>query len=190
MQQTGEGRVVVQEWVSLDGYAAGPAGETDVMRGVDETADARSQEYNATLLDGVHAVLLGSRTYRQFVEYWPTSTEPIAAGVNAVPKVVASSSLSTAPWGEHTPADVVVDAHAYVREHRSTGSGILLVWGSLALARSLVAAGEVDELDLFVSPTWLGQGTPLLDAAPAPALEQLASEDWGTVTHLRYRLVG
>lgn len=190
MPRDSTGRVVVQEWVSLDGYAAGPDGEADVMRGVDEAADARSQAYNATLLDDTRAVLLGSRAYRQFVSYWPTSDEPIAARVNAVPKIVASSTLGIAPWGAHPPAGVVADAHAVVREHRATSSGTLLVWGSLALVGSLVEAGEVDELDLFVSPTWLGRGTPLIGAGPPLTLAQLASEDWGTVTHLRYRVVG
>jgi len=190
MPENPSARVIVQQWVSLDGFASGPNDETDIMATVDAEADARSQEYNQNFLSGASAVLLGSRTYRKFVEYWPTADEPIAARVNGMRKVVASATLSSAPWGDHEPAIVVDDAVTYARQFRSEESGALVVWGSLDLTRSLMDAAQVDELDLFVAPVWLGSGTALLGTGQESRLRQVLSEDWGTITHLRYRLGG
>lgn len=181
--------VTVQQWVSLDGFAAGPTGEMEVMRAVDEDADARSQSYNEQVLADVAGVLLGRRTYEQFVEYWPTATEPIARRVNAVPKTVASRSLVAAPWGDLEPAAVVADAADHVERFRDQGSGRLLIWGSLEMTASLLDSDQIDELDLFIAPIWLGAGRPLLTPATPCRLRQLSSEDWGTITHTRYRIL-
>jgi dihydrofolate reductase len=120
-------RVVVQEWVSLDGYASGPTDEMDIMSVVTEDADQRSQSYNAEFLAQASEVLLGSRTYRTFVKYWPTADEPIADRVNKLPKIVASTSLQSAPWGEHAPATIVPDAAEHIRRFRRDGEGMLVV---------------------------------------------------------------
>lgn len=179
-------RVVVQEWVSVNGMASGIGGEMDVMGVVDEAADARSQEYNRDLLADAAGILLGSATYRQFVEYWPTAEEPIAPYINSLPKFVASRSGEAVPWGAHAPATRVDDAAAFVREHRSAGTGTLVIWGSLALAESLIEAHLVDEIDLFVAPVWIDDGSPAIGWGDH-RLEQLVSEDWGSITHIRYR---
>jgi dihydrofolate reductase len=182
-------RVIVQQWISLDGRAAGPTDEMDVMHVVDEQADQRSQAYNLQVLEDTAVVLLGRRTYEKFVGYWPTATEAIAPRVNGIPKVIASRSMDPAPWGDHAPATITDDAVAFVEEFRTRTLGTLVVWGSLDLCASLLAAGQVDELDLFIAPVWVGEGVPLLSSASAVRLEQLASEDWGTITHARYRVV-
>ncbi|WP_194422414.1 dihydrofolate reductase family protein [Microbacterium abyssi] len=187
MTATNRARVIVQEWVSLDGFASGPIDETEIMSVVDEDIDRRSQTYNEEFLAGADAVLLGSRTYRKFARYWPTATEPIANRVNELPKIVASTTLDSAPWGQHAPATVVADAEEYVAQFRQDGEALLVVWGSLNLTRSLLRAGLVDELDLFVAPIWLGEGTPLLDIGRV-RVEQLVSENWDALTHVRYRI--
>lgn len=189
MSESKSPRVVVQEWVSLDGFASGPTDEMDIMSVVTDDTDQRSQSYNAEFLAEASAVLLGSRTYRKFVEYWPTADEQIADRVNELPKIVASTSLESAPWGDHAPATVVADVEDHVRQFRRNGEGTLVVWGSLALTHSLMDAGLVDELDLFVTPVWLGEGTRLLPGSRV-RVEQLSSEDWGELTHLRYRVTG
>jgi dihydrofolate reductase len=178
--------VVAQQWVSLDGYASGDVGETAVMEVVDAEADQRSQEYNESLAERVSRVLLGRRTYEAFSSYWPEAEERIAPFVNRVPKTVASTTLSAAPWGRHDPAEVAHDGVAFARRFRQEESGVLLVWGSLALTGALAEAGVLDELDLFLSPVLLGSGTRLLTGSHR--LRQLTSESWSTVTHLRYAL--
>lgn len=182
MAESAAARVIVQQWISLDGYAAGDD-EDAIFNAVPAEADLRSQRYNEALLNEVSEVMLGRRTYEMFRDYWPTAGEPIAAGINGIPKVVASRSLAAAPWGTFAPAKVCRDAVGYVRQR---GHGTLLVWGSIELVHGLLAAGQLDELDLFVSPIWLGGGRPLLPAGTAVGLRQTASEDWGGVTHLRY----
>ncbi|WP_239143475.1 dihydrofolate reductase family protein [Actinoplanes philippinensis] len=77
----------------------------------------------------------------------------------------------------------------HVRAQRAAGARII-VWGSVSVMRALLAAGEVDELELFVAPIALGAGTPLLapGAAPLP-LRLTSSESWaGGVVRLRYAI--
>ncbi|SDS85976.1 dihydrofolate reductase family protein [Microterricola viridarii] len=182
MAQDGAARVIAQQWISLDGYAAGHD-EDAIFSAVPAEADLRSQRYNEALLNDVDQVMLGRRTYEMFREYWPTASEPITAGINGIPKVVASRTQAAAPWGAFAPATVCRDAVEFVRQ---CGGGTLLVWGSIDLVHTLLTAGLLDELDLFVSPIWLGAGRPLLPAGSTVGLRQSASEDWGGVTHLRY----
>src|SRR5271154_2567208 len=79
--------------MTLDGYVGGPAGEIDwAMRTLDAGATAWIEE---TLWQaGAH--LIGRRTYADMVAYWPTSTEPLAVPMNAIPKIVFSRSGSLA----------------------------------------------------------------------------------------------
>jgi dihydrofolate reductase len=81
---------------------------------------------------------------------------------------------------------VVPDAVAHVRERRCEPGGDLLIWGSLALMRSLLEAGEVDELDLFVAPIALGAGTPLVAQGGPYRLQQIDVEVWPSAVHIRY----
>lgn len=176
--------VVAQQWVSLDGYASGVDGEEEIFAAVGADSDAASQEYNARFLPSVTEVLLGRRSYEKFVGYWPTAQEPIADRVNAIPKTVCSTTLTRAPWGSHEPAGITADAVEHVRR----ADGLVLVWGSLRLTAALLAAGVLDELDLFLAPVVLGAGIPLVPPGLHPRLRQLTSEPLGSVTHLRYRI--
>ncbi len=185
-------RVLVQQWVSVDGMAAGPHGEDDVFDAVPDFSP--SDRHNASLLDSVDEVLLGRRTYEEFVGYWPTADgEALAPRINALPKTVASTTLGAAPWGDGAPARVVADAVAHLRSRRAAGGdGTTIVWGSLTVVRALLSAGLVDEIELFVAPLLLGAGTPLLDPAGPPVrLVLRESETWpGGTMRLRYGVSG
>lgn len=184
--------VIAQQWMSVDGYAAGPGGEGDLFDTVPPAAEAASQQANALLVDQIDEVLLGRTTYASYVQFWPASDEPIAPRVNAVSKTVCSTTLSDAPWGDHAPARVVRDAVAHVRGRRADAAAAgptLLVWGSLSVQQALLAAGELDQLDLFVAPVALGAGRPLLDPGTRVSLEQLAVEDLGGASRVRYRVL-
>ncbi|GAA4862669.1 dihydrofolate reductase family protein [Actinomycetospora straminea] len=187
-------RVVAQQWISVDGFAAGPTGEGEIFAHVPAESDRRSMAINETLLGEVETVLLGRRTYEVFVAFWPTEHSrdvPVAPLVNAVPKLVASTTLAAAPWGDHAAAEVVSDAVAHVRDLRAGPGGLVLVWGSLALMRSLLAAGLVDELDLFVAPVALGGGTPLIAPGRPVGLRQIAGEVFPAGgAHLRFAVAG
>lgn len=185
-------RVVAQQWISIDGFAAGPTDESDIFAGVPQESDRRSMEINAEFLADVGTVVLGRRTYESFVQFWPTDQSrdvPVAPLVNAVPKLVASTTLPAAPWGDHAPAEVVPDAVERVATPRAGSGGLVLVWGSLALMRTLLDAGQVDELDLFVAPIALGAGTPL--AGRALDLRQIGGEVFPAGgAHLRFAVTG
>jgi dihydrofolate reductase len=178
-------RVIAQQWISLDGFASGPDGEGDIFAAVEDFTG--SEKYNRILLDSVDQVLLGRRSYESFVRFWPMAGgEPMAARVNTVEKVVFSTTLEAAPWGDFAPAKVVRDAVAHVREAKQAPGGALLMWGSLELMRSLMREKLVDELDVFVAPVLLGAGTPLVAPDGPYALTQLDGEVWGSSVHCRY----
>ena len=155
-------RVIVQELVSLDGYAAGPDDELDFFETVTDYSEVDAD--NLELLEDVDTVLLGAQTYRLFADYWPTAEgEPVAKAVNTIAKVVFSATLDSAPWGRWDPARVVgADAIDEVARLKQEPGGDLIVWGSLSLAQSLLRAGLVDVLQLRVLPIALGRGRPLI----------------------------
>ncbi|KAF0959773.1 dihydrofolate reductase family protein [Rhodococcus sp. T7] len=196
MSDTGRGvphrRVVVQELTSLDGFVAGRSGELDFFEAVPDYGEV--DRYNLRLLAGTDLALLGRRTYQMFSDYWPTEQaqgEVVAETVNSIPKLVFSSTLDSAPWGDREPAQLWSgDAVDRVQRLRQEQSGDMIVWGSISLARSLLAAELVDEIQLHVIPVLLGHGRRFLDEDTGMhSLTLLESKgyDSGVVT-LRYRV--
>ncbi len=157
------GRLIVQEWVSADGYVADAAGDFDFGGSVADWSAISSDQLR--LLDRVGTIVLGRRTYEMFAAFWPgvdPATEPVAEPLNALPKVVFSETLPTAPWGDFAPARIDAgDLGERIARLRSATSGDLLVWGSISLAQSLLREGLVDELRLYVCPVALGAGRSL-----------------------------
>ncbi len=100
-------RVVVQELTSLDGFVAGRSGELDFFDAVPDYGEV--DRYNLRLLADTDLALLGRKTYQMFSDYWPTEQaqgEVVAETVNAIPKLVFSSTLDSAPWGDRGPAQL------------------------------------------------------------------------------------
>lgn len=147
--------IIVDEIVSVDGFASRLNGDIDFFverEGLTEAVGA------AERMGRVAAVLLGSQTYREFSEYWPTQ-DPVLP-VNRLPKHVLSNSLESAPWGAKAPARVErgSDAATVARRLEKKYGGDVIVWGSLAVAEALLAARAVDELWLRVVPVAIGVG--------------------------------
>ncbi|SMH35172.1 Dihydrofolate reductase [Rathayibacter oskolensis] len=166
------GELVVQQFVTADGFAASPGGAFDVFEGVG-TEMADFEERNTARMPGVGSILLGRATYEMFVQYWPTAVsdgELIADAINLTPKHVVSSTLTEAPWGTFDPASVIgIDDVAGVVER----PGDTLVWGSLTLTQHLFAANAVDRVRLVVLPTAIGRGIPWSPEGVPLALELL-----------------
>jgi dihydrofolate reductase len=178
--------VLAQQWISVDGFLAGTNGEADVFAAVGDFS--ASEAHNTALLKNVDEILLGRRSYEAFAAFWPSADdEPMAHLVNALPKTVCSTTLQAASWGAHAEPRVAPDAVAHIRAQRPTDNRTIL-WGSVSVMRTLLAAGEIDELELFVAPIALGSGTPLLAAGGAPLSLRLRDfETWpGGVLRLRY----
>jgi dihydrofolate reductase len=176
--------VIVQELVSVDGFVAGPSGELEFFEAVSDYS-AVDQD-NLSILDQVDTILLGSKTYRMFVEYWPTAEDELMADVvNSTPKIVFSSTLDRAPWGRFEPARVLKGSAVdhLQRLRREPGQG-LMVWGSISLAQSLLKAGLVDEMQLRVIPTMVGHGRTLLaEDTGGVARPSLASDEHSQGAH-------
>ena len=155
------GKLLVHQFVSLDGYAADDNGDFSLFEG----GEVRTPEFDLELLvrlQLVDAILLGATTYRMFADYWPTpasASQLIAPSINTIEKIVFSSTLESAPWGEFAPARVESgDAVEAIRALKEEKFGDLLVWGSLTLTDALFAAGLVDSVRISVLPVILGSG--------------------------------
>ena len=177
-------RVIVQELVSVDGFVAGPSGELEFFEAVSDYSEV--DQDNLSILDQVDSILLGSKTYRMFVEYWPTAEDELMAEVvNSTPKIVFSSTLDNAPWGRFEPARVLKgSAVDHLQQLRREPGRDLMVWGSISLAQSLLKAGLVDEIQLRVIPTMVGHGRTLGSLQGAQAeLGEVGQEDVREANH-------
>ena len=156
-------RLILEEWLSLDGYAVDKAGTLDFFPASD--VDQFSDRDQLAFLESVDTILLGRRTYELFVDYWPAATpdkEIIADRLNALPKLVFSNTLSEAPWGEWPPARVVHgDAVTEIKRLKEQDGKHMVLWGSVSLAQKLIAADLIDEYHFQLCPTLVGGGRPL-----------------------------
>jgi dihydrofolate reductase len=160
-------RLVLKMSMTLDGYVAGPKGEKDwAMR----TAHPDGKAWVGETLSQAGAHLVGHNLYNDWVRYWPTSTDPLAAAMNSTPKIVFSRSgtlgpnPATAPGWEDTRV-LGTDLAADVEALKAEPGKDLLAQGGATFARSLVQLNLVDEYRLVVHPVVLGAGLPLFQDA-------------------------
>jgi dihydrofolate reductase len=158
-------RVVLQEFVSLDGLAAGENDSVAFIPASTQGDQSFGREQLA-LMDAIDAILFGAVTYRMFAGFWPNVTEgeekPFADKVNATPKVVFSKTLERASWGSWDEARLVKgSAVDEVTRLKGEPGRDMLIWGSISLAQSLMAAKLIDEYRLVLCPVVLGSGKPL-----------------------------
>ena len=193
------GRLIVTEFVTLDGVAQAPgAPEEDSENGFTHggwQAPLLDHESGAVLFEQaktMDALLLGRRTYEIFAGYWPTAPEeiPFTGLLNRVPKYVASRTLAgPLAWqGSTLLAEPVADSITALKDRHDE----LHVIGSLNLVQSLLRAGLVDRLNLWLYPLVLGTGKRVFDDGTVPtALRLTESVTYanGTV-HLAYDTVG
>lgn len=158
-------KLILQEFVSVDGYAADSNGKTTFFESLNGNGGSEVDDDLLHFITTIDTILLGANTYRMFVEYWPTATidqERVADALNQTPKVVFSSTLEEALWGKWEPARLVkTSASEEVKKLKQQPGKDLVIWGSVSLAQSLLADGLIDEIQLRVCPTALGRGLPL-----------------------------
>jgi dihydrofolate reductase len=163
------GRIVVSQFITVDGVVEDPGGAEDFERGGWAFRYERGDEGDRFKYDELmasDALLLGRITYEGFAQAWPSrSGDEFSDTFNAIPKYVVSSTLRDPSWNNSH-----VISFDDVARIKGEGDGNLVVHGSLSLARSLGTAGLVDEWRLMVFPTVLGSGKRLFEGAEIAAL--------------------
>jgi dihydrofolate reductase len=156
------GRIVITEFVSLDGVMEDPGGSENFGQGGWSFKTSRGDEGDKFKLDETFAsdaLLLGRVTYEGFAEAWPSREGEFADKFNNMPKYVVSSSLDDPEWQNSTvlKGDVVEEVGKLKQEQ----DGDIVVHGSAKLVQTLIEHDLVDELRLMVYPVVLGSGKRL-----------------------------
>jgi dihydrofolate reductase len=164
-------QVVLQFWISLDGYSCDE--DTELMQVLDDITDPEQQEYFVNRLRQAGTHIMGRVTYQGMAEAWPASSHPIAAPMNDIPKVVFSRTLQSADWPETRIARG--DTAEEIARLKAEPGGEILAHGGTQFVRSLIRLGLVDEYRLWVMPAAVGQGVPLFTGLAHPLALRLVS---------------
>ena len=185
------GKLVVTEFITLDGVIEDPGGGETFERGGWAFRFDRGEEGDKFKLDELmasDAQLLGRKTYEGFAKAWPAmdGTGEFGEKMNAMPKFVVSTTLEHAEWNNST----VIDGNLaeQVGKLKQQFDGDILVAGSAQLVQSLLDDKLVDELRLMVFPVVLGAGKRLFkDDADQAAFSLVETKQAGSVAILTLR---
>jgi dihydrofolate reductase len=186
------GRIVVTEFISVDGVIEDPGGSEDFKYGGWSFEFSRGDEGDKFKLDETRdsgALLLGRTTYEGFAEAWPSRDGDFADKFNGMRKYVVSTTMDAADWNNSivVKPDQLVDT---VTKLRQEPGGDVLVNGSAQLVQALRANDLVDEYRLMVFPTVLGGGKRLFaDDGAATALRLMDAKPAGETLILVYEPV-
>ena len=154
-------KIVVTEFVSLDGVMQAPGGEDFKYPGwtfeFDRGDDGNQFKVDETM--EADALLLGRITYESFAGAWPSRDGEFADKFNAMPKYVVSSTLDNPEWNNTTV--LKGDAAEEAAKLKEALDGVIQVPGSLRLVQALLESDLVDQLNLMVFPVALGTGRRL-----------------------------
>jgi dihydrofolate reductase len=156
------GKIVVTEFISLDGVVEDPGGSEDYRHGGWTFEIDRGEEGNQFKLDETmeaEAQLLGRVTYEGFAEAWPSREGEFADKLNSMPKYVVSTTLEEAEWNNSTV--LRGDLTEEITKLKQEVDGVILIAGSVQLVQALLEHDLVDELRLMVFPVLLGEGKRL-----------------------------
>ena len=178
-------KLVVSEFVTLDGVMEDPGGSEGFDRGGWAFQFERGPEGDKFKLDealAADALLLGRKTYEGFAEAWPSRTDEVgfAEKMNTMPKYVVSTTLADPEWNNSTV--IKGDVAAEVARLKEEAGGDILVAGSGQLVETLMQHDLVDEFRLMVFPVVLGSGKRLFpDGADTTAFRLVEARPAGSV---------
>jgi dihydrofolate reductase len=193
------GKLIVTEFVTLDGVAQAPGGPEEDRDGgfahggwQAPLADQESGQVIFEQAASMDTLLLGRRTYQIFADYWPGAPQeiPFTALLNGVPKHVASRTLGgPLAWQGSTlvSGDLAESVTALKERHQEVH-----VIGSLDLFQSLLRLGLVDRINLWLYPILLGSGKQIFAEGTVPTalhLSESVTYPSGTL-HLCYETAG
>lgn len=192
-------KVVVSEFISLDGVVQAPGGPEEDTSGGFRHGGWSGPFFDLEVMGRVigelaersEALLQGRLTYQVSAGAWPErGGDPFSDWINGAQKYVVSDTLDETDlgWG---PATIIRghDLLEHVSALRAKDGGDIYIYGSLTVVRSLLTAGLVDELLLFIEPITLGGGKTLFpNDGEARRFELVSAETTGTgVQVCRYR---
>jgi len=150
-------KIIVSNYVTIDGFFAGPNGEIDWFVWDEETA-----EYSKELLGSIGTILFGRVTYELMASYWPTATteDPVITEyMNNSPKIVFSHTLEKADW-KNTRLVKEINQEQILSMKKQPGKD-MVIYGSGSLVSIFTQSGLIDDYRIFVNPVVLGSGKPL-----------------------------
>jgi dihydrofolate reductase len=162
------GRIIVTEFVSVDGVMEDPGGAEEFEHGGWAFEFSRGEEgdkFKADETFEADAQLLGRKTYEGFAEAWPSRSDEFADRFNSMPKYVVSSTLKDPEWTNTTVLDG--DVGESIAKLKDEVDGNIVVHGSAQLAQTLLDLDLLDEVRLMVFPVVLGTGKRLFDDTSA-----------------------
>ena len=173
-------KIIVTEFVSLDGVMEDPGGAEDFEYGgwTFEIDRGEGDKFKLDETMETDALLLGRKTYEGFAAAWPSREGDFADKFNNMPKYVVSSTLDKPEWNNSTvlKGDVV----EAVKKLKEEQGGNIVVHGSRQLAQTLIENDLVDQLNLMVFPVVLGSGKRLFgDTSDKKRLELVESRTVG-----------
>jgi dihydrofolate reductase len=179
------GRIVVHEFITLDGVIDNPGWSMEYG------FDPKMGGAIGRIMEPCTALLLGRNTYEMFAPAWSTRTaaeDPGAPFMNESPKYVVSSTLQDVEWNNSR----ILGAYdaGTIRSLKQRIEGDIYVSGSGTLVRAMLADGLVDELHLFVFPLSLGAGPRLFSDGVDGKFSLVETESYENgALHLVYRPV-
>lgn len=160
-------RIVISEFISLDGVVQAPGGAEEDTDGGFRHGGWSMPYFDPEVMgpiisDGMNtaeALLFGRRTWQGMAAAWPERAgDPYADKMNAIKKYVASRTLNKSDLTWNTELLSPDNAVGDIAKLRTQDGGDLITWGSVSLAKRLLAEGLVDELNLMIEPILLGGG--------------------------------
>ncbi len=184
-------KLILEEWISLDGYASDKDGRLDFF--APHVRTSYDTPERMAYRNAIDTILLGAKTYTQFSALWPSRSAEeniLAEKMNAAQKIVFSRSLQAAPWGDWAPAKIEQgDAATAIKQLRSGSGGDMVIWGSISLAQTLMAADMIDEYHIHICPVITGGGHQLFTGDVATStLSLVGTRSYGPgIIHVHYR---
>jgi dihydrofolate reductase len=182
-------KLIESTFVSLDGIISdtnpSTSSRSDPHMWGNKYWDDQHNAYSADLVAGADTLLLGRVTYEGMAEAWSGQSNPFADRVNAMPKYVASRTLTSATWNTTVIRGDVAEEVAKIKEQPGAN---ILKWGTGELDRTLVEHGLVDEFHFWYFPVIVGAGQHLFEGAGFDTthlkLADVHRQDNGIVVHV------
>ena len=165
-------KLVESTFMSLDGVIDNPQNWSPPYW------DDEHAAYAQKLMSSADELVLGRKTYEGFAEAWPQrSGDPFTDKINAMPKHVATRTLSDLSWNARPLEGDAVEA---VAELKRRDGGDLLKYGTGEFSRALIENGLLDELHVWIFPVLVGGGQRLIDGIGVTHLERVATTSFAS----------